>query len=291
MRLLLIQSHVVHGYVGNRAATFPLQLRGWDVDALNTTQFLNHPGYGRFAGTRTLALEAEAILRGLAAIDCHYECVLTGYTPDAATLTAVADWVGARCAADRCVWVVDPVLGDNGRLYVHESLVPAYQAVLLSGHVALATPNQFELGVLVGCPVDLMADVRTALERFHEQFPVPHVVVTSVQFGADTDMVCVALLKGQPPAVFDIPRIDAHFSGAGDLFTAIATDVFYQHRHEPSAATSAAATATALVLQVLQISYEHADKPEGAPVVVHDLSLIQARHLLPASPTQLWHAL
>lgn len=35
-KVLAIQSHVVHGYVGNRAATFPLQYRGWDVDALNT---------------------------------------------------------------------------------------------------------------------------------------------------------------------------------------------------------------------------------------------------------------
>jgi pyridoxine kinase len=65
-RVLSIQSHVVHGYVGivnilfhllfisretyghllpgNKAATFPLQLLGWDVDAINTVQFSNHAG-------------------------------------------------------------------------------------------------------------------------------------------------------------------------------------------------------------------------------------------------------
>jgi pyridoxine kinase len=43
-RLLSIQSHVVHGYVGNRAATFPLQLLGYDVDTINTVQFSNHTG-------------------------------------------------------------------------------------------------------------------------------------------------------------------------------------------------------------------------------------------------------
>ena len=30
-RVLSIQSHVVHGYVGNKSAVFPLQLHGFDV--------------------------------------------------------------------------------------------------------------------------------------------------------------------------------------------------------------------------------------------------------------------
>lgn len=29
---------------GNKAATFPLQLLGWDVDVVNTVQFSNHTG-------------------------------------------------------------------------------------------------------------------------------------------------------------------------------------------------------------------------------------------------------
>ena len=43
-RVLSIQSHVVHGYVGNKAATFPLQVLGFDVDAINSVQFSNHTG-------------------------------------------------------------------------------------------------------------------------------------------------------------------------------------------------------------------------------------------------------
>ena len=38
-RVLSIQSHVTYGYVGGRAATFPLQLLGWDVDAVNTVKY------------------------------------------------------------------------------------------------------------------------------------------------------------------------------------------------------------------------------------------------------------
>lgn len=37
-RVLSIQSHVAFGYVGNKAAVFPLQLLGFDVDVWS--QFL-----------------------------------------------------------------------------------------------------------------------------------------------------------------------------------------------------------------------------------------------------------
>jgi len=43
-RILSVQSHVVSGYVGNKAAVFPLQLLGFDVDVINSLQFSNHTG-------------------------------------------------------------------------------------------------------------------------------------------------------------------------------------------------------------------------------------------------------
>ena len=44
-RVLSVQSHVVSGYVGNRAAIFPLQLLGFDADCINSVQFSNHTQY------------------------------------------------------------------------------------------------------------------------------------------------------------------------------------------------------------------------------------------------------
>ena len=50
MRFLSLQSHVAYGYVGNRAATFPLQRLGHEVWAVNTVEFSNHTGYGAWRG-------------------------------------------------------------------------------------------------------------------------------------------------------------------------------------------------------------------------------------------------
>lgn len=54
-RVLSIQSHVVHGFAGNRSVVLPLQLNDFEVDNINTVQKCNHSGYlragGQFTGT------------------------------------------------------------------------------------------------------------------------------------------------------------------------------------------------------------------------------------------------
>lgn len=42
LRVLSIQSHVVRGYVGNKAVTFPIQVNGIEVDAINSVHFSTH---------------------------------------------------------------------------------------------------------------------------------------------------------------------------------------------------------------------------------------------------------
>lgn len=60
-RVLSIQSHVVYGYVGGKAAVFPLQLLGYDVDVVNTVNYSNHSGYGRIGGTKSTSDDLNRI--------------------------------------------------------------------------------------------------------------------------------------------------------------------------------------------------------------------------------------
>ena len=63
--VLSVQSHVVHGYVGNRAAVFPLQLLGFEVDVINSVQFCRHTGYPSFAGQRLSGDDLETLIQGM----------------------------------------------------------------------------------------------------------------------------------------------------------------------------------------------------------------------------------
>lgn len=76
-----IQSHVVHGYVGNKCCVFPLNRLGIDVDAVNSVQFSNHTGYPTFKGQILDGYNLRDLFQGLRdnQILSSYTHVITGY--------------------------------------------------------------------------------------------------------------------------------------------------------------------------------------------------------------------
>lgn len=65
LRVLSIQSHVVHGCVGNRAAVLPLQLLDLETDVLNTVQFSNTPDTGSFSGEKLDGDQLWQLMQGM----------------------------------------------------------------------------------------------------------------------------------------------------------------------------------------------------------------------------------
>ena len=148
-RILSVQSSVVYGYVGNKASVFPLQLLGFDVDPIHTCQLSNHTGYASFKGRRTTGDEFRTLVDGLAANGMleQYRYLLSGYmaTPDLLTEHAllVAE---LRRTHSLILYLCDPVMGDNGKLYVPAEFVGAYKQLMR--HADVMTPNQTELELL-----------------------------------------------------------------------------------------------------------------------------------------------
>ncbi|KAJ4476119.1 hypothetical protein C8R41DRAFT_964757 [Lentinula lateritia] len=77
-RVLSIQSHVAFGYVGGKAAAFPLQCLGYDVDLVNTANFSNHHTAILEGAKR---LQRNSISNENSPSDVHAQCVplLPGY--------------------------------------------------------------------------------------------------------------------------------------------------------------------------------------------------------------------
>lgn len=61
----------------------------------------------------------------------------------------------------------DPVLGDDGRLYVPPELVGVYRDKVVP-QADLLTPNQFELEQLAGCSVTTVAEAAAACKKLHD---------------------------------------------------------------------------------------------------------------------------
>ncbi|KAG0454839.1 hypothetical protein HPP92_024131 [Vanilla planifolia] len=179
-RVLSIQSHTVHGYVGNKSAVFPLQLLGYDVDPINSVQFSNHTGYPTFKGQVLDGQQLWDLVEGLAANNLlYYTHLLTGYIGSVTFLNMVLQVVEKlRLKNPELVYVCDPVMGDEGKLYVPEELVSIYREKVV--HVAsMLTPNQFEIEQLTGSRIVSEKDALKACNKLHAA-GTSKVIVTSI---------------------------------------------------------------------------------------------------------------
>ncbi|KIY72037.1 Ribokinase-like protein [Cylindrobasidium torrendii FP15055 ss-10] len=257
-RVLSIQSHVAFGYVGGKAAIFPLQCLGYDVDAINTVNFSNHAGYRRSGGTKTNAEELKAMFDAMEANELlRPSRLLTGYIPGAEALSAVHNQaVKLKHHNPDLIYVLDPVMGDAGRIYVAEDVIPVYRKMLPLATVI--TPNWFEVETLTETPLVNMGALRSAISTLHKEYQVPNVVVSSIPLypwllaalpSAIADLVgksgehllCIASsYDSQDISVYAgcVPTIPGYFSGVGDLFSALLLGFYNSPSlHIPAGAT------------------------------------------------------
>lgn len=234
-RVLSIQSHVVHGYVGNKSATFPLQVLGFEVDAINSVQFSNHTGYKVIKGQVLQEQELADLIQGLEGNDLldSYSHLLTGYIGNASFLRQVADIVKRlRAKNPQLIYVCDPVLGDNGKMYVPESLLPIYRDEIVP-LADIVTPNQFEVELLTGVKIKSESDVWQAVDWFHQR-NIDTVAISSsdiVTAGNNDNETLRTYLSKRDGSRYalNIPKQggDISFTGTGDLFAAL----FLAHSH------------------------------------------------------------
>ncbi|KAK4050792.1 putative pyridoxal kinase [Microbotryomycetes sp. JL201] len=243
-RVLSVQSHVVAGYVGNKSASFPLQLLGWEVDQVNTVEF----SYGRWGGSKFDAAHLEDIFSALDANGLLRQShMLTGYVPGAEALSVVARSVDRlRSINPNLIYVLDPVMGDDGRIYVSESVIPIYKSLMPKA--TCATPNYFEAELLTDVRILDAASLRLALRTFHDRYRIPNVIISAVSLPRDelvhlgfdlgklqTDPSARMLVCSGSTIVSDpqddqlrtvsfgiaFPELAEHYEGVGDVFSAL----------------------------------------------------------------------
>jgi len=252
--VMSIQSTVVYGHVGSTAAALPLHRLGFDVWALPTVVYSSHAGYPGVRGRRTPVSELRELLAGLEALgrlDCC-EAVLSGYLGSPETWGVVLEALAAVRRERPDAWYVcDPVLGDEGELYLPAELVRTFREEAVP-RADLLVPNRFELEWLVDRPVRTVAEAVAAAAELHaagarevvvkglvldhEGRPTQHVV------GLDDDGAWLARA----------PHIAEFWSGSGDVFTALVAGL----RLAGTPLDETVARGTALMEQLIARTFE-----------------------------------
>ena len=121
------------------------------------------------------------------------------------------------------ILVCDPVMGDNGKMYVPESLLPIYRDEIIP-LADIATPNQYEVELLTGSKVVNEADAWKRMEWFHER-GVRMVALSSSEIGGSNILLALLSSKNSDGTLekyrISIPKLNLTLTGTGDLFASL----------------------------------------------------------------------
>ena len=213
-----------------------LSAMGCTATVLPTTLLSTHTAFPA-PHRRSLTEDLMPICRHWQSVGASFDTVSVGYLADAAQVQAVEQVLDTFSGA---LTVIDPVMGDHGRLYssIHADHVQAMKRLCRRGNVLL--PNVTEAALLTGIPYRQTTDpgyYRQLLEAM-EGFGAEAVILTGVCLQEDT-LGCFGK-DGAGEFSCQNLRIPRQCHGTGDLFAAVVTGAMTRGMTARDAASLAA---------------------------------------------------
>lgn len=205
---------------------------GCACSVLPTAVLSTHTGFPA-PQVRSLTEDIAPTVRHWQRIGAEFDGICIGYLSDPAQAAAV----DALLQSFSATVILDPVLGDHGRLYSRITDAHVNALRQLCGKADVLLPNITEAAALTGIPYRAQADeayFRRLIAALQE-LGAKHVVLTGVSLGENTTgfMTC----DGR---IYQIETLPGSFHGTGDLFAAVFTGGFVRGKELFDAAALAA---------------------------------------------------
>jgi pyridoxine kinase len=251
-----------------------LSSMGFQVCPLPTAVLSSHTQYSEFS-ILDLTDEMPRIIAEWKKLDIQFDAFYTGYLGSPRQIQIVSDFIDDFRQPDGLV-VVDPVLGDNGRLYTNfdESMIREMRH--LAAKADVITPNLTELFYLMDKPYkadNTDEELKSYLRLLSDAGPQV-VIITSVPVHGESHKTSVYAYNRVGDRYWKItcPYLPAHYPGTGDTFTSVITGALLQGDSLPIALDRA----TQFILQGIRATfgYEY-DNREGILLekVLHNLDM------------------
>lgn len=151
----------------------------------------------------------------------RFDGICTGYFANSAQLDSALDIISAFGNGCRAV-LVDPVMGDGGKLYPVYDRAACEKMKLLASRADILTPNLTELCILTGADYSSLNGNPDCLERIAQTAkPLADgrgVIVTGIRCCGE---ICNMVIGGGSVDVIRSKLVDESFSGTGDIFSAV----------------------------------------------------------------------
>lgn len=213
-----------------------LSAMGCACSVLPTAVLSTHTGFPK-PYVRNLTEDILPICRHWQENDVRFDAISVGYLSDPAQVAAVETVLDSF----QSLTVIDPVLGDHGKLYcgLGEDHIAAMVRLCRRGDVLL--PNVTEAALLTGIPYRETSDRGdyTALLDKLMEFGAEAVVITGVSLEPGT-VGFMGMDKSGGEFSFQSARVPKESHGTGDLFAAVFTGALLRGEDVSKAARRAA---------------------------------------------------
>lgn len=201
-----------------------LSTLGIQVCPLPTAVLSTHTGGFKGYHFVDLTEHLEATIKHWQKLGLGFDCLYSGFLGSAQQVAIISRFIDSF-SADKPLVVIDPVLGDDGKLYqtMDEKMVQEMRAFI--GRANIITPNFTEAAYLLGEEFQWQTSVgkiKDWLVRLSAMGPET-VIITSVPDCEVAKNTCVMAYDRVANRFWKVSclYISAKFPGAGDMFTSV----------------------------------------------------------------------
>ena len=156
-------------------------------------------------------------------LDLGFECIYSGFLGSERQIQIVSDFI-RDFREPNTVVVVDPVMGDHGKLYQTYTPAMCEGMVHLAEQADVIVPNLTEAALLLGVPYEELPEGENGCREIVERLSLDgrrSVVLTGASMALDlTGAMCFDVKTGRTKSV-QVRRIPREFYGTGDVFASV----------------------------------------------------------------------
>ena len=184
-----------------------------------TTIFSNHTGFTSFF-LEDFTDKMRPYMDEWRKLELHFQGICTGFLGSPEQIAIVSDFLRDFKEKDTVV-IVDPVMGDYGKMYPTYSMETCLKMRELIPLADIVTPNLTEACILAGIPYEEKWSRKKLLwlaQHLSAMGP-EKVVITGIIQGEFIANYCYE--KGKEPCMFRTVKAGTQRSGTGDIFASI----------------------------------------------------------------------
>ncbi|MBS5023056.1 MAG: pyridoxamine kinase [Firmicutes bacterium] len=246
MRVLAINDISCVGKCSLTVALPVVSACGVTCDVLPTALLSTHTGGFEGYTFRDLSDEIPAVLKHWESLGLTFDFIYSGYLGNVSQIETVRE-IKRRFLKRNGKFIVDPVMGDGGKLYAHFDFHFVEKMRVLCEEADFILPNVTEACLLAGENYPLSIE-RLPAEKIVGILRSPHTcpIVTGVEEGEEN-----AVYYGEANGVsrYALPHAKGFFHGAGDVFAAAFTGCLARGKSKKKAIELAANFTTAAIFR------------------------------------------